>query len=615
MWKFLVKNQSIEILEREVLADHQIAYVQFRFTFDGDWKRFHKVVQFSQCDEVYSIILGVDGTSCYLPSELHVGAAKMSVFGYDTASDTTVRATTVPVTLNIRASGFEGEDPPVPPTPDLYAQLLKKIEQAVVGGDGKSAYEIAVEHGYTGTEEEWLASLQGQDGKDGETPDMSEYPKSSEVTTIIEREIAPVAEESHSHDNKDLLDSLSHDLLKELYDLQQFEESTEEDIHELKEDVNNFSNTAHTHENKEALDSTTAPYTTEEKEKLAGLSPGNYATQEALNEQILLLREALAPLEHVSHAHENKDVLDSITEQFMQEQTAFRASTVGTLHGLSTGLSEVGGQAHTHDNKDVLDSITEQFMQEQTAFRASTVGTLHGLSTGLSEVAGQAHTHDNKDVLDTITAAMVTKWGTIDALRSQVITLDSDLSKELAALHAEINALKNGGYTTLFEYGADALSKYGASMGIVMDGGFHTIQHFSQQYPHFCCADNNYALYYGQEDFNWNKPVLTCIEKELHLTSDSKVQICYNSGFTQNGELYLINPPGGKIDVPISTYALNEINHGNAIQLDFEWLQSQNFITTETSCSGISPGVYYLAWIGRSDNTRPIIRSVKVREV
>ena len=89
MWKFLVKNQSIEILEREVLADHQIQYVQFKFTFDGDWKKFHKVVQFSQCDEIYSIVLGFDGTTCYLPAELHVGAVKMSVFGYDAASDTT----------------------------------------------------------------------------------------------------------------------------------------------------------------------------------------------------------------------------------------------------------------------------------------------------------------------------------------------------------------------------------------------------------------------------------------------------------------------------------------------------------------------------------------------
>lgn len=32
---------------------------------------------------------------------------------------------------------------------------------------GKSAYEMAVEHGFTGTEEEWLASLRGHDGADG----------------------------------------------------------------------------------------------------------------------------------------------------------------------------------------------------------------------------------------------------------------------------------------------------------------------------------------------------------------------------------------------------------------------------------------------------------------
>ena len=81
MGKFFVKNQSIEVLEREVLADHQIQYVQLKFTFDGDWKRFHKVVQFTQCDEVYSIVLGVDEASCYLPAELHFGAVIMSLFG------------------------------------------------------------------------------------------------------------------------------------------------------------------------------------------------------------------------------------------------------------------------------------------------------------------------------------------------------------------------------------------------------------------------------------------------------------------------------------------------------------------------------------------------------
>lgn len=32
---------------------------------------------------------------------------------------------------------------------------------------GKSAYEIAVEKGFNGTEEQWLISLKGKDGKDG----------------------------------------------------------------------------------------------------------------------------------------------------------------------------------------------------------------------------------------------------------------------------------------------------------------------------------------------------------------------------------------------------------------------------------------------------------------
>ena len=78
----------------------------------------------------------------------------------------------------------------------VQAILLCDAEK---GLDGKSAYEIAVEHGYVGTEEEWLESLKG---KDGITPDMSEYPKTTEVQTIVETVIQPVAEDSHTHDNK-----------------------------------------------------------------------------------------------------------------------------------------------------------------------------------------------------------------------------------------------------------------------------------------------------------------------------------------------------------------------------------------------------------------------------
>lgn len=105
---------------------------------------------------------------------------KMSIFGYDSDSDTTIRATTVPVTLHVRPSGFDGESCNVPPTPDLYAQLLaemKKLLSEVQNGsngtngkdgeNGLSAYELAVQEGFTGSLAEWLNSLKGADGKDG----------------------------------------------------------------------------------------------------------------------------------------------------------------------------------------------------------------------------------------------------------------------------------------------------------------------------------------------------------------------------------------------------------------------------------------------------------------
>ncbi len=180
MMKFFVKGQRIEITEREVIASGQIAFVTLKFTFDCSWKNLHKVVQFSQCDEVYNRVLGVDGLSCLLPSELHPGMVKMSVFGYDSESDTTVRATTVPVTLHVRPSGFDGESCNVPPTPDLYAQLLaemrKMLSEVQTGGNGTngkdgenglSAYELVVQNGFAGTLTEWLNTLKGADGKNG----------------------------------------------------------------------------------------------------------------------------------------------------------------------------------------------------------------------------------------------------------------------------------------------------------------------------------------------------------------------------------------------------------------------------------------------------------------
>ncbi len=354
MWKFLVKNQSIEIMEREVLADHQIQYVQFKFTFDGNWKHYHKTVQFSQCDEVFNVVLGYDSTSCYLPAELHVGAAKMSVFGYDAESDTTVRATTVPVTLNIRESGFEGDDPPIPPTPDLYTQLLKRIEDAEHGLDGKSAYEIAVDHGYVGTEEEWLASLHG---KDGITPDMSEYPKTSEVTSIVETVIAPMAADAHTHDNKAALDSLTPELFTELYELQQFEDQTKESLHTLKESVDNFSNTAHTHENKAVLDK---------------------ITQEMLDDMA-----SIATVVGQAHTHHNLSTLNGITDSHVTRWNEAYTTAMDLTErvGVNEGVFERFKTEILYDMEGAKTSITEI-----STHLAAVEEALSGVETALADI-------------------------------------------------------------------------------------------------------------------------------------------------------------------------------------------------------------------------------------
>ena len=56
--------------------------------------------------------------------------------------------------------------------------LQEKLDNGELGGSaGKSAYAIAVNHGFVGTETEWLESLKGSDGDNGTTPHIDETTK------------------------------------------------------------------------------------------------------------------------------------------------------------------------------------------------------------------------------------------------------------------------------------------------------------------------------------------------------------------------------------------------------------------------------------------------------
>ena len=497
MMKFLVKQQKIEALEREVIASDQIAFVSVKFVFDGAWKTLHKVVQFTQCEETYNVVLGIDGTTCLLPAELHPGAVKMSLFGYDAESDTTLRATTVPVTLHIRPSGFvEDGVTPIPPTPDLYTQLLKKLSEMQTGAngkDGRSAYEIAIENGFVGTAAEWLESLKGRDGidgkdglpgkdgkdgadglpgKDGISPDLTNYPDTDAVKALVQDAVQPLLQQAHIHKNLNVLDDLTADELSLLRALQEFEDDTTYNIQTFREAI------------------------------------------AALNEK--------------------------------------------------------------------------------------------------------AHTHENQSALNQITAAKIAQWdgfGTqINGLSTKVTVYSEKTERTLKSLQKQIDNLTSGrNYTILFQSGQDAVSTYASNLSMILDGRYQTMADFLTAYPQFCSAANDFVLSYSQECFNWDKSVLTVCTKPLSLMKNAEIVMSYQSGSSEAGSLYLVQKPQ-KIDIPIGVYVNTEIDANRAVSLDFHWLQSDTFITTITECTGISDGEYYLAWVGRSNNSHPKIRFLKVLE-
>ena len=501
MMKFLVKNQKIEVLEREVIASDQIAFVSVKFVFDGAWKALHKVVQFTQCEETYNLVLGTKGTTCLLPAELHPGAVKMSLFGYDAESDTTVRATTVPVTLHIRQSGFvEDSATPIPPTPDLYTQLLKKLSEMQTGAkgkDGRSAYEIAIENGFVGTAAEWLESLKGMNGvdgkdgkdgadglpgKDGISPDLTNYPDTDAVKALIQAAVQPLLQQAHIHKNLDVLDDLTANELSLLRALQEFEDDTTYNIQTF--------------------------------------------------------REAIAALNEKAHTHENQSALDQINAAKIAQWDGFGTQ----INGLSTKVT---------------------VYSEKVESNTSRIGTAER---------------------------------TLESLQKQIDNLTSGRN-----------------YTVLFQSGQNAISTYAPDISMILDGGYQTMADFLAAYPQFCSAENDFMLSYSQECFNWDKSVLTVCAKPLSLTKNAEIVMSYQSGSSETGSLYLVPKPQ-KIDIPIGVYVNTQIDTNRAVSLDFHWLQSDTFITTITECTGISDGEYYLAWVGRSNNSHPKIRFLKVLE-
>lgn len=586
MMKFLVKQQKIEALEREVIASDQIAFVSVKFMFDGAWKTLHKVVQFTQCEETYNLVLGIDGTTCLLPSELHPGAVKMSLFGYDAESNTTIRATTVPVTLHIRPSGFVADgDTSIPPTPDLYTQLLKKLDEKAAGlqngkdgfspkvraeqmksgvvitivdadgetsatlhhgangekgTDGKSAYQIAVEQGYQGSESDWLSSLKGDKGNTGAKGNPGQDGAEGKSAYAI---------------------AVEHG----------YEDSEDEWLLSLKGEKGD---------------------TGERGEK------GDTGLQGERGEKGdagVAGKDGFSPIANV--VKDGSVITITITDKN-------GTTTVTLTEGAAADLTPYAKVTYVDEKVQELSDSLTYTLQEHTL--------------SITHLEDKSHTHENQSALDQITAAKIAQWdgfGTqINGLSTKVTVYSEKTERTLESLQKQIDNLTSGrNYTVLFQSGQNAISTYASNLSMILDGRYQTMADFLTAYPQFCSAENDFMLSYSQTCFNWDKSVLTVCAKPLSLTKNAEIVMSYQSGSSEAGSLYLVQKPQ-KIDIPIGVYVNTEIDANRAVSLDFQWLQSETFITTITECTGISDGEYYLAWVGRSNNSHPKIRFLKVLE-
>lgn len=127
--RFIVNGQELYLHgDPVVVADGTQNFVQLTFEFDPSWEGNNKVVQLKQSDQTLNVVLP-DTNTIYLPPEIHHGMLDILVLGFTDVGD--VRATTNAYKQFVEKSGLiDDGSVPIPPTPDLYTALLKRIAEA-----------------------------------------------------------------------------------------------------------------------------------------------------------------------------------------------------------------------------------------------------------------------------------------------------------------------------------------------------------------------------------------------------------------------------------------------------------------------------------------------------
>lgn len=176
--EFALSHSFIRLVKRTLVTSQSKNYVQAHFDVRSDDWTAPITAIFSARNNAYSVLLDENNT-CIIPWEVlrNAGTVNVSAFCGDRHTANIAQFTVV-------QSGYTEGEMPSEPTPTVYEQILKNFEgkqDKLVAGDGikingnvisavdaKSAYVIALEHGFIGSEDKWLASLKGEQGEKGE---------------------------------------------------------------------------------------------------------------------------------------------------------------------------------------------------------------------------------------------------------------------------------------------------------------------------------------------------------------------------------------------------------------------------------------------------------------
>lgn len=170
-------KDKIKIAQKKNIGTNNVNTIECEFELSEEFDGLTPIAIFTKNSKSYKV--NIIDNKCLVPQEVLQSEelVELGVYGFRLdGEDLVKRYSPVPTSFVVRKGSYKEGEESIDASPNSFEYYLaecKKIKESMGSGtgtsgkDGKSAYEIAKENGFEGTETEWLASLKGQKGDNG----------------------------------------------------------------------------------------------------------------------------------------------------------------------------------------------------------------------------------------------------------------------------------------------------------------------------------------------------------------------------------------------------------------------------------------------------------------